>query len=147
MNGSITTAPVKTVLSCMLAAMPFMVSAQSAIQISSKPYTTQPAIGFVIAGTPPPAPVAAIAPVIVAPVAKFELKKGKSIESQLIEFGKQSGWDLVWQAPEYVVDKNMMIQGDFESAILSFLNGANEAGTSLRAVFYRGNKTVRVTEF
>jgi Toxin co-regulated pilus biosynthesis protein Q len=151
MNGSITTASVNTVLACLLLTMPFMATAQSAIQIASKPYTPQPDIGFVIAPSltvkPVPAPVAAPAPVKAVPAPSFELKKGKSVEAQLFEFGKQSGWDLVWQAPEFVVDRNMVIQGDFEAAVLSFLNGANEAGTRLRAVFYRGNKTVRVTEF
>lgn len=78
----------------------------------------------------------------------FELVKGKRVEDQLRAFGKKSGWNnLIWQAPEYVLDQNMMIPGDFEPAVLFFLNGANEAGARLRAVFYRGNKTVRITEF
>lgn len=77
----------------------------------------------------------------------FELVKGKRVDDQFRVFGKQSGWNLIWQAPEYVLDQNMTIPGDFESSILFFLSGANEAGTRLRAVFYRGNKTVRVTEF
>lgn len=155
MNDSLTRVSVKTALASLIAAMPFMAMAQNAIEMASKPYMEKPAIGFVIASgvtaKPVIAPIAEPKTAVVAPAPapapSFELKKGKSVESQLLEFGKQSGWDLIWQAPEYVVDRNMMIQGNFENAVLSFLNGANEAGTRLRAVFYRGNKTVRVTEF
>lgn len=92
-----------------------------------------------------------VAPVVVdapaAPIPTFELVKGKRVDDQLRAFGKRSGWDLDWHAPEYVLDRNMVIQGDFEQAVLFFLKGTNEAGSRLRAVFYRGNKTVRVLEF
>ena len=92
-----------------------------------------------------------VVPVVVeapaAPIPTFELVKGKRVDEQLRAFGKRSGWDLIWQAPDYVLDQNMIIQGDFEPAVLFFLKGTNEAGSRLRAIFYRGNKTVRVTEF
>lgn len=104
------------------------------------------------AGTPATGGAASkVAPVVVeapaAPIPTFELVKGKRVDEQLRAFGKRSGWDLIWQAPDYVLDQNMIIQGDFEPAVLFFLKGTNEAGSRLRAIFYRGNKTVRVTEF
>lgn len=81
------------------------------------------------------------------PPPTFEMTRGKRVDDQLRAYGKTAGWDLVWEAPEYMLDRNMTVQGEFEAAVLSFISGANEAGTRLRAVFYRGNKTVRVTEF
>lgn len=81
------------------------------------------------------------------PPPTFEMTRGKRVDDQLRAYGKTAGWDLVWEAPEYMLDRNMTVQGEFEAAVLSFISGANEAGTRLRAIFYRGNKTVRVTEF
>jgi Toxin co-regulated pilus biosynthesis protein Q len=93
-------------------------------------------------GTPIPIPV------IAAPVPLFELVKDKRVDDQLRAYAKRSGWDhFIWQAPEYVLDQNMLIPGEFEASIAFFLKGANEAGSHLRAVFYRGNKTIRITEF
>lgn len=85
--------------------------------------------------------------VVPVPVEAFEIEKAKRVDEQLRAYGKRSGWELVWQAPEYVLDQNMTIPGNFENAVAFLLRGANEAGTRLRAVFYRGNKTVRITEF
>jgi hypothetical protein len=121
------------------------------IQISRETFVDTPALPF---ARPPElkradarAATPAATPAAIAPAASIELEKGKRVDDQLRSYGKRSGWDLVWQAPDYVLDKNMVIEGDFESAVLFFLKGANEAGTRLRAVFYRGNKTVRVMEF
>jgi hypothetical protein len=79
--------------------------------------------------------------------ANLKLEKDKRVDVQFLTYGKQNGWDVDWQAPEFILDKDLVIPGDFESALVFFLKGANEAGSRLRAVFYRGNKTVRVMEF
>lgn len=154
------------VVLALVACMPVLAGAatQSVIASAGEPYLAKPEIKFVIdvveakpvearAALPAPSsevflspPVEVITPPVVAPPS-FELVKGKRVDDQLRAYGKSSGWGLIWQAPEFVLDQNMMIPGDFESAVLFFLNGANEAGARLRAVFYRGNKTVRVTEF
>lgn len=139
----------KAALLSLALAMPFLASAQGAIERAAEPYVVKPDIRFVIAslGTKPIETAVATPTPAVVVQASFELVKGKRVDDQLRAYGKRSGWDLIWQAPEYVLDQNMTIQGDFESSVLFFLNGANEAGARLRAVFYRGNKTVRVTEF
>lgn len=77
----------------------------------------------------------------------FEIKKGVRIDTQLAEYARRHGWELIWQAPEFVFEQNKVLPGDFEAALTFFLNGVNETGEHLRATFYRGNKTVRVTEF
>jgi len=81
------------------------------------------------------------------PRASLELRKGKPVAEQLQAYGKRAGWDVVWEAPDYAVERDLTINGDFETALVEFLKGANEAGVNVRAVFYRGNKVVRVTEF
>lgn len=128
-----------------------LLSAMSAqaqvIQLSAKPYEDKPALPF----APPQSPANAQPSLPIASSKAmgsdgFQIEKGKKIDQQLDSFGKQTGWTLVWNAPDYVLDQPMVLRGDFESALIAFLNGANEAGFRLRAVFYRGNKTVRITE-
>lgn len=75
------------------------------------------------------------------------LHKGKPVVEELRAYGQRTGWDLVWEAPTYLAERDMVVPGTFESALETFLKGANEAGTRIRAVFYRGNKTVRVSEY
>ena len=117
------------------------------IQLSTKPYEDKPALPF----APPQAPGNAQPSLPIASSKAsgsdgFQIEKAKKIDQQLDSFAKQAGWTLVWNAPDYVLDQPMVLRGDFESALIAFLNGANEAGFRLRAVFYRGNKTVRITE-
>ena len=79
--------------------------------------------------------------------APLELKPNSPVDEQFRQFATRSGWNLMWQAPEYVLDHKTTIAGDFESALATFLKSANESGVRLRAMFFRGNKTVRVEEF
>ena len=75
------------------------------------------------------------------------LRKGRPVVDELRAYGQRHGWDLVWEAPMYVAERDMVVPGEFETAVEAFLKGANEAGTRIRAVFYRGNRTVRVSEY
>lgn len=75
------------------------------------------------------------------------LHKGKPVVEELRAYGQRTGWDLIWEAPTYLAERDMVVPGTFESALETFLKGANEAGTRIRAVFYRGNKTVRVSQY
>lgn len=84
---------------------------------------------------PPPPPV----------VETMRLVKGKRIDEQLIELARKDGWTMYWNASEFILDQDAVMTGGFEMALTNFLRGANEAGAQLRADFYRGNKTVRIT--
>jgi hypothetical protein len=77
----------------------------------------------------------------------FRLVKGFSVEEQLRVFAKAGGWDLAWQAPTWIVERDVQLTTDIDSSVAVLLKGANEAGTKLRAIFYRGNKTILITEF
>lgn len=135
----------------------FGVSAQAGIEIQkpvpvNAPAAIKPGVAATVTGSPGPMVVvvgATEAPALKppAPEPSFEIKKGSRIDHQLAEYGKIQGWELIWEAPEFVFDKNKMLPGNFEAALVFFLNGVNETGEHLRATFYRGNKTVRVTEF
>lgn len=139
----------KYILNCALLAMAtsgaFVARAQT-IQVSTEPFIDKPAMPFAAPNQPRAAAALPVAPPV-PEVPPMEIVKGKRVDEQLREFGSRAGWNLIWQAPEYVLDQNMTLPGGFEDSVTMLLKGANEAGTRLRAVFYRGNKTVRVMEF
>jgi hypothetical protein len=96
-------------------------------------------------------PLAPFTPLPLAPARPEEdvelvLHKGRPVHDELRAWAQRHGWDLVWEAPSYVVERDLVLFGGFEAAVEAFLKGANEAGTRMRAVFYRGNRTVRVSE-
>lgn len=139
----------KYILNCALLAgatsVAFIASAQT-IQVSTEPFIDKPAMPFAAPNQPRAASALPVAPP--APeVPPMEIVKGKRVDEQLRELGKRAGWNLIWQAPEYVLDQNMTLPGGFEESVTTLLKGANEAGSRLQAVFYRGNKTVRISEF
>lgn len=74
------------------------------------------------------------------------IRPGHSVDEQLRAYARPAGWDLVWEAGPYVSERELVVAGNFEAAIESLLQGVNESGIRLRAVFYRGNRTVRVWE-
>ena len=112
------------------------------VRTSDSPFPLQPAEeALPVLPFSPPAP--ALRPEQVSLV----LHKGRPVVDGLRAYGQQTGWDLIWEAPSYVAERDMVVPGDFEAAVEFFLKGANEAGTRIRAVFYRGNKTVRVSEY
>lgn len=81
------------------------------------------------------------------PSNSIELVKGKPVDKQFRDFAKLAGWTLLWDAPEYVLDNNEFIKGNFVEALSAFLKNTNESGSRLRPTFYHGNMTVRVQEF
>lgn len=125
------------------------ISASAQIQMETKPYQVAkpyqeaiPAIQFAIGEEKPAVPV-----VVAPPAPALTLLKGKSLEAQFKAYAEKTGWTLIWNASNFVLDNDTTIQGDFETALTSFLTSANASGSRLRAAFYRGNNTVRVEEF
>lgn len=117
----------------------FVVTQGAIAQVRTSPdaFPLQPATQALplVPFAPPPEEVALV------------IRKGKPVFEELRAYGMRMGWDLIWEAPVYVADRDMVVPGEFEPAVETFLKGVNEAGTRIRAVFYRGNKTVRVSEF
>jgi hypothetical protein len=92
-------------------------------------------------------PIAPFVPAKPALPTELVLHRGRSVHEELRVYAQRAGWDLIWEAPAYMADRDTVVPGDFEAATELFLKGANEAGTRIRAVFYRGNRTVRVSEY
>ena len=77
----------------------------------------------------------------------FEITMGVPIDEQFRKFASTADWTVIWAAPDFVVDRALVLPPDFEVALTSFLQSANASGTRLRATVYRGNRTVRVEEY
>ncbi|HEX2544496.1 MAG TPA: TcpQ domain-containing protein [Ramlibacter sp.] len=92
------------------------------------------------------APAAAPAPAELPTAPQLVIRGGRSVGEELRAFAKPAGWDLVWEAGPYVAERDVVLAGGFETAMETFLQGANEAGSRIRAVFYRGSRTVRIWE-
>ena len=77
----------------------------------------------------------------------FQLFPGKGVSLQIQDIATASGWDVLWEASDFSLEKKLTLSGDFKQALTTLVEAANSSGTHLRATFYRGNKTVRVQEF
>lgn len=126
------------------------------VRISSEPFPLPSAAQPLPVRPYVPAPVApAVVPEMVAapPVAaassaplQLVIRQGHSVDEELRAYARPAGWDLVWEAGPYVAERELVVAGGFEAAVASLLQGVNESGIRMRAVFYRGNHTVRVWE-
>jgi len=107
-----------------------------------RPYTPANAASAVpdLVAAPPLAAASA------APPTQLVIRQGHSVDEELRAYARPAGWDLVWDAGPYVAERELVVAGGFEAAIASLLKGVNESGIRMRAVFYRGNHTVRVWE-
>lgn len=70
----------------------------------------------------------------------------KSVATQLHEMAALAGWSLVWEASDFTPVNKVLISSDFIKAVGVVVDSANLDRANLRATFYRGNNTVRVTE-
>lgn len=118
-------------------------AAQSSIQMMDESLE-QPAVNF-LAPAPKPEPVE-VKPVFVSPK-PVDLIPEKSVAIQLRDMGLAAGWELVWEAADFTIGQKVSVNPDFVKALTATIESANAAGTRLRATFYRGNNTVRVTEY
>lgn len=116
-------------------------SAQTSIQMRSEEAPVD--------GPNPFAPLKPAAPAVVAPkeLPPMFLLPGKTVSVQLMAMAKASGWDLVWDAADFSVDQKVALSSDFTKAVGIVIESANSEGTHLKAMFYRGNNVVRITEF
>ena len=75
------------------------------------------------------------------------LKAGRSMSTQLNDMATAAGWMLIWEAPDFSIEHPVNVSSDFFKAIDTVIESAIQAGTRLKATFYRGNNTLRITEF
>ena len=63
------------------------------------------------------------------------------------QWGRDAGWQsVIWEAPEMIAEIGASFDGTFEEAVTRTMESLSRSGTQLKAVFYGGNKVVRIME-
>jgi hypothetical protein len=100
----------------------------------------------------PAAPLAAVAPPAApaptptpAPPA-WQLKAAdQTLKTALVRWAASEGWQLVWEAPvDYAVERDTSVGGSLEQAIEAVAHSMAGAETPLQAIFYKGNRVIRI---
>ena len=132
-----------------------LADASAQVRTSSEPFPVRPAAQplpvrpYLAAPAAPAIPQAVAAPPLVTATSaptQLVIRQGHSVDEELRAYARPAGWDLIWEAGAYVAERELVVAGGFEAAVESLLQGVNESGIRMRAVFYRGNRTVRVWE-
>lgn len=75
----------------------------------------------------------------------FVLRTGQSLEGQLMDWAKRSGWSVTWNTPDdWIVPHDSTYTGGFEEAVTSVFKQASEDGGDLHVDIWRANKVVVV---
>mgnify|MGYP001035658677 CR=1 FL=1 len=99
--------------------------------------------------TGPLAPAAA--PVAIAPPAPIGrdweiFVADKTLNATLARWAASTGWQLLWELPvDYAVEANTRLHGTFEEAVAVVARSMESAQIPMKAVFYQGNKVLRIT--
>ncbi|MFC7518880.1 toxin co-regulated pilus biosynthesis Q family protein [Herbaspirillum sp. GCM10030257] len=110
--------------------------------------TTTPATGKTAAEAPPsPVVVQAVAPVEAPKIRQtWEIVPAdKTLNAALARWAASAGWQLVWELPvDYAVDARTTVPGTFEEAVGVVTKSMGSAEIPLKAIFYAGNKVLRI---
>jgi len=106
--------------------------------------------------TPPAAPAVAppAAPAPRRPTAAPELvpatvwqldERDRTLKTAVQRWSATSGWQLRWEVGvDYPIGANASVPGSFEDAVASVIHNMDDADVPMRAIFYRGNKVLRI---
>lgn len=87
---------------------------------------------------------AADAPAVEAPTWRMEATDG-TLKGALQRWSQAAGWQLVWELPvDFAVEARAQVPGAFEDAVAAVMRSMEQSEMPMKAVFYRGNKVLRV---
>lgn len=114
-----------------------------------EPVPVRPAFAAVTSGVPPAPPVAppvALTPPAPPPPPAWQLKASdQTLKTALTRWAASEAWQLVWEAPvDYAVERDTTVGGTFEQAIEAVAQSMAAAETPLQAIFYKGNRVIRI---
>jgi hypothetical protein len=95
---------------------------------------------------PVPAPALATPPPPPPPPPVWQIKAAdQTLKAALTRWATGANWKLVWEAPvDYAVEGDTSVNGSFEQAIEAVVRSMNSAETPLQAIFYQGNRVIRI---
>jgi hypothetical protein len=69
----------------------------------------------------------------------------KTLKAALTRWAEAAGWQLVWELPiDYAVSARTEIKGSFTAAAEAIAAGMATADTPMKAIFYEGNRVLRI---
>lgn len=75
------------------------------------------------------------------------LKKTQTLRENIAEWAKKSGWELVWNAPDYRVVADTRLTGEIDSEdgpIITILKEYEDSALPLKVSIYGGNRVISV---
>lgn len=69
----------------------------------------------------------------------------RTLNAAMARWAAAAGWQLLWELPiDYAVQAHTTIPGKFEDAVTMVVNSMEGAEIPMKAVFYSGNKVLRI---
>jgi hypothetical protein len=69
----------------------------------------------------------------------------KTLKAALMRWAEAAGWQLVWELPvDYAVSARTEIKGRFTDAVEAIAASMATADTPMKAIFYDGNRVLRI---
>jgi len=69
----------------------------------------------------------------------------KTLKAALTRWAAAAGWQLVWELPvDYAVSARTEIKGGFTEAVETIARSMATADTPMKAIFYEGNRVLRI---
>lgn len=76
----------------------------------------------------------------------WRLSAGRLVRQELISWGEQAGWHVLWQLPrDWTVPAETNFEGDFKEAASAVIRTLSDNGLVIRGQFYDGNRTLVVS--
>lgn len=70
----------------------------------------------------------------------------KTLQATLSAWSATAGWQLQWDLPvDYPIEIRAAISGTFGEAVETITNAMEKADVPMKAIFYMGNKVLRMT--
>lgn len=93
-----------------------------------------------------PAAAPALSPVAADGSRDWEIVvSDKTLNAAMARWAAAAGWQLLWELPvDYAVEARTRVHGTFEEAISIVAGGMESAEIPMKAVFYQGNKVLRI---
>ena len=116
-----------------------------------KPSRRKSAVEKATVVTPAPADRAALplALPVPAPAAGNErwdiVVADRTLNAAMARWAAAAGWQLLWELPvDYAVQAHTSVPGKFEDAVTVVVNSMEGAEIPMKAIFYSGNKVLRI---
>ena len=99
-----------------------------------------------VSAAPPPAAPSSGPAVVQIPIQEqWTATENASLSTTLTAWAQRAGWTVVWETDDdFRLAAGATLEGDFPTAAGRLIEAFSQARPRLRAIFYAGNKVVRV---